>query len=173
MHRVLYLALVFLVACGAAPIEPDASPSSVPEAVSESVSDEVPATDAAPVADIDSVAITGEAGSYTFAVTISSNDTGCDQYADWWEVVNAETGELLYRRILVHSHVDEQPFTRSGGPVAVASDQVVIVRGHMGGLQPGYGGQMLKGSVESGFEPAEEALPSLEAVEPLPTGCTF
>ncbi|MGA9190363.1 MAG: hypothetical protein WBZ24_01400, partial [Anaerolineales bacterium] len=63
-----------------------------------------------------SVDVSGEEGAFTFAVEIASPDTGCDRYADWWEVVTPN-GDLLYRRILLHSHVDEQPFARSGGPV--------------------------------------------------------
>ncbi|WP_051394651.1 hypothetical protein [Leptolyngbya sp. Heron Island J] len=148
-------------------------PAAAPEAASEPNASAPIAANELPVADIVSVAVTGEANSYTFAVTISSADTGCEQYADWWEVVDVQTGELLYRRILVHSHVDEQPFTRSGGPVAVAPEQQVVIRGHMGGIQSRYGGQVLQGSVETGFSPAEDSLPGLETVEPLPEGCTF
>ncbi|HJN27098.1 MAG TPA: hypothetical protein QF604_04200 [Candidatus Latescibacteria bacterium] len=37
-------------------------------------------------------------------------------------------GQLLYRRVLLHSHTNEQPFARSGSPVPIASDQQVWVR---------------------------------------------
>ena len=37
------------------------------------------------VADVTAVEVRGEEGAYTFSVTVSSPDTGCDQYADWWE----------------------------------------------------------------------------------------
>jgi hypothetical protein len=53
-----------------------------------------------------------------------------------WEVVDVTGEALLYRRILGHSHVSEQPFVRSGGPVSATSD-VVIVRSH--GNVGGYG----------------------------------
>lgn len=124
-------------------------------------------------ADIAAVSASGAAGAYTFSVTISSPDTGCDQYADWWEVLDEE-GQLLYRRVLLHSHVGEQPFARSGGPVAVAADQVVWVRAHMS--VGGYGGAAFKGSVQDGFVAAELAADFSAEVaerEPLPQGCAF
>ena len=187
-RRLLPVVLILLAACGADPIatEPDpvsapavtapASPPSV-DPVVEPVVDSISTTprdaNGLPVADVTSVAVTGEAGNSTFAVTLSSADTGCEQYADWWEVVNAQTGDLIYRRVLAHSHANEQPFTRSGGPVAIEPDQAVVVRGHMGGITPRYGGQVMVGSVDSSFQPGDDPLPSLETVEPLPMGCAF
>ncbi len=115
----------------------------------------------------------GKPGAYNFAVTISSPDTGCDLYANWWEVINEE-GELLYRRILAHSHVDEQPFTRSGGSIPLEANQVAIVRVHM--HPTGYSTQVQKGTVKNGFKAVtlepEFAL-ELAQQEPLPTGCAF
>ena len=73
------------------------------------------------VGDVEGVTVSGDPGRYDFAVTLASPDLDCSRYADWWEVVSGE-GELLYRRILNHSHADEQPFTRSGGPVATEAD---------------------------------------------------
>lgn len=124
-------------------------------------------------ADVRSVRVTGEPGAYQFAVEIASPDTGCAQYADWWEVVS-EDGILLYRRILLHSHVDEQPFTRSGGPVEVDERTVVYVRAHMS--TSGYGGQVVRGTVRDGFEPAEAETgfgSGLERVPPQPEDCAF
>lgn len=125
------------------------------------------------LADVADVAVSGSEGAYTFSVTIRSPDTGCDQYADWWEVTT-ESGELVHRRILAHSHVDEQPFTRSSSPIEVDASTTVIVRAH---LNPGgYGGAALRGSAADGFAPTD--LPSdfaaqLETADPLPTGCAF
>jgi hypothetical protein len=124
-----------------------------------------------PAAHVTHVEVRGSAGSYLFRVTVESPDTGCEQYADWWEVVSPE-GELLYRRILEHSHVGEQPFTRSGGPIALEAEREVIVRAHMN--TGGYGGRALRGSAASGFrqDPSGHAFAEeLESQAPLPQGC--
>ena len=131
---------------------------------------DVPGTD---LANVVSVEVSGDAGAYQFSVEISSPDTGCDQYANWWEVFS-EDGELLYRRILLHSHVSEQPFVRSGGPLALDPDTVVWVRAHM--HPGGYGGVAFKGSVQAGFLEAELSpafAADLEDALPLPDGCAF
>ena len=124
-------------------------------------------------ANVLSVQVTGNPGIYQFAVEIASPDTGCEQYADWWEVLN-EDGKLLYRRILLHSHVNEQPFVRSGGPVEIDADTVVHVHAHMNTV--GYGGTVMKGTVQDGFEPVEVEAgfgASLERVPPQPEDCAF
>ena len=41
-------------------------------------------------ANVLSVKVTGDAGKYQFNVEVSSPDTGCDQYADWWEVLSED-----------------------------------------------------------------------------------
>jgi len=76
-------------------------------------------------ANVTAVTTNGNEGAYRFSVTLKSTETGCEQYADWWEVLSEE-GELLYRRILVHSHPDTQPFTRSGGKVNIGGQVIVI-----------------------------------------------
>ena len=134
---------------------------------------EEPAMDQTSFANVLSVQVAGNPGAYQFAVEIASPDTGCEQYADWWEVVSQD-GQLIYRRILLHSHVDEQPFTRSGGPVDIAVGEVVYVRAHMNTV--GYGGAVLTGTVQAGFEPAEVEAgfgSGLERVSPQPEDCAF
>lgn len=126
------------------------------------------------LADVVAVAVSGSPGAYTFEVTVRSPDTGCDRYADWWEVVRPD-GTLVHRRVLGHSHVDEQPFARSGGLVAIAADDEVIVRAH---LSPGgYGGAAMRGSPAAGFAPAPDVgatfAPGLARAQPLPDGCAF
>jgi len=124
-------------------------------------------------ADVTAVSVTGGPGAYQFSVTVRSPDTGCEQYADWWEVIT-EDGTLLYRRILAHSHVNEQPFTRSGGPVEIGADSVVVVRAHM--APAGYDGQALRGTPATGFAPADlsaDFSAHLGNAPPQPDGCAF
>ena len=122
---------------------------------------------------IQNVIVSGSEGNYTFNVEIKSPDTGCDQYADWWEVFTIDSN-LVYRRILAHSHVKEQPFSRSGGPVSVNKDDQVFVRGHMNNL--GYGSLVMRGSVEAGFDIDTLSISyaaGLGITEPLPQDCDF
>ena len=124
-------------------------------------------------ADVVSVEVAGRANAYQFSVKVASPDTGCERYADWWEVVT-EDGQLVYRRILAHSHSGEQPFTRSGGPVDIAPDAVVWVRAHM--HPGGYGGSVFRGSVQDGFrqaQPAADFAAGLDDAAPQPDGCAF
>ena len=148
-------------------------PPPSPTIPNESTHTATPPATLGELADVLSVSVSGDAGSYTFSVQVSSPDEGCNRYADWWEVLS-EDGELVYRRVLLHSHVGEQPFTRSGGPVAVAGDDIVIVRAHMN--SGGYGGSAMQGSPSSGFRLVELAageFPNVENQPPLPTGCNF
>jgi len=171
IHLNLFVSLVFsLIGCTVS-TTPAITPSSPTLAQTPAQDDSK--KDESITADVLSVIVTGEADKYQFNVEVSSPDTGCDQYADWWEILS-EDRQLLYRRVLLHSHVDEQPFIRSGGPVPIDENTVVLVRAHMNTL--GYGGQALKGNVASGFEPvgleagfAKEA----ESQPPLPEDCAF
>jgi hypothetical protein len=125
---------------------------------------------------VEEVRVSGSENNYNFSVTLRSPDTGCDQYANWWEVVSADGQSLIYRRILVHSHIDEQPFTRSGGVVDIGADTEVIVRGHMHPSGYGEGEIVMKGSVANGFKPDIVAAgfgQGVETVAPLPNGCAF
>ncbi len=124
-------------------------------------------------AEVIDVVVSGEENAYIFSVTIKSPDTGCDQYADWWEVLSMN-GELKFRRILAHSHVDEQPFARSGGPIEILGETEVYVRAHMNNT--GYSNKVYKGSVANGFSAADldvEFAQNLENTAPLPNGCAF
>ncbi len=66
-------------------------------------------------------------GTWRFDVTVRHEDTGWENYADAWDILTLD-GQLLGQRVLVHPHVDEQPFTRSLSGVKIPSDvgQVVV-----------------------------------------------
>ena len=184
-HLLGAIALFSLMSCASAPEStPSSSDPSSPDASSETSpseselsqveqNDTSPASPDATFASVTAVDVTGEPGAYSFSVTVSSPDTGCDQYADWWEVIT-DDGALIHRRVLLHSHVSEQPFTRSSSPVEVQADQPVIVRSHMSAT--GYGPQAMGGTVADGFQ--EISLPEGFASDladqgPLPDGCTY
>jgi len=120
-----------------------------------------------------SVSASGDENNYTFSVGVRSTETGCAQYANWWEVIS-EDGNLIYRRILGHSHVNEQPFVRSGGTIDIDENQIVIIRAHMN--TSGYGTDVYKGSVLQGFTKTTltaDFASELASQAPLPNGCAF
>ena len=177
--------LLLLAACGAQnPPESDVAEDTPADVIEDTSEDalEDPAQDALRGVDATEVdaevlglladVLAVEVQGTNLAVTIRSPDLGCDQYASWWEVVG-EDGTLLYRRILDHSHVDEQPFTRNGGPVT--SDAVLIVRAHM--APGGYGGVVFRGTLRDGFSAAPDIdadfAEGLAEEAPLPSSCAF
>ena len=75
-------------------------------------------------------------------VTIRHPDTGWDHYVDGWEVLDADGNRLGYRQLL-HPHVDEQPFTRSLGGLALPDGAgAVFVRTHCS--QDGWSDQLYR-----------------------------
>jgi hypothetical protein len=81
-------------------------------------------------------------GTWRFTVTVRHADTGWEHYADAWDLV-APDGTVLGTRELLHPHVDEQPFTRSLGGVAIpAAVERVTIRAH--DSVHGYGGATIK-----------------------------
>lgn len=81
-------------------------------------------------------------GTYTISVTIKSDDTGWEKYADRWEVV-AKDGTVLGLRVLAHPHETEQPFTREQSGIALPpGTSEVIIRAH--DKVEGFGGAEFK-----------------------------
>lgn len=69
-------------------------------------------------------------GTYNFDVTVRHADTGWEHYANRWDVVGPD-GTVLGTRVLLHPHVDEQPFTRSLGGVTIPEGvKSVVIRAH-------------------------------------------
>lgn len=58
-----------------------------------------------------------EGDAWRVTVTLRHADTGRDDYADGWRVL--ADGAVVATRELGHPHVEEQPFTRSLGGVAI------------------------------------------------------
>lgn len=78
-------------------------------------------------------------GTYRFEVTIKSDETGWDKYADKWDVL-APDGTVIATRVLAHPHETEQPFTRDLPGVAIPPNTTkVSVRAH--DSVEGYGGK--------------------------------
>jgi hypothetical protein len=90
-------------------------------------------------ADVIEVKVNPEgANTYRFEVTIRSDDTGWEKYADKWEVVSPD-GTVLGTRVLAHPHETEQPFTRDLSGVKIpATVTEVRIRAH--DSVEGYGG---------------------------------
>ncbi|MCZ4352115.1 hypothetical protein O4H61_06260 [Roseovarius aestuarii] len=88
----------------------------------------LPADADAPV--IQGIRVEKEGMGWRFHVTVQHADTGWDHYADGWEILDA-SGTVLATRTLHHPHVNEQPFTRSLGPIMLPDGtREVFVRAH-------------------------------------------
>ncbi len=77
--------------------------------------------------------------SWSFSATVSHADEGWKHYANSFQVLTID-GKVLGTRVLAHPHVNEQPFTRSLGGVAIP-ENVKKVRIRAGDLVHGYGGK--------------------------------
>jgi hypothetical protein len=65
----------------------------------------------------------------TFHVTLRHADSGWEHYADLWRVLTPQ-GEELGRRVLLHPHVDEQPFTRGESMTVPSKLDHVLIEAH-------------------------------------------
>lgn len=78
----------------------------------------------------------------TFTVTVRHADAGWQHYADHWRILTPDGTEIA-RRVLLHPHDDEQPFTRSlSGVVIPAGVTRVVIEAHDNVHQ--YGGQQVE-----------------------------
>lgn len=91
-------------------------------------------------------AINNQDGTWEFHVTVEHPDTGWENYADGWDIVLPD-GTVLksnqdstFTRLLLHPHVNEQPFTRSQTGMTIPEGTTEVrVRAH--DIVNGYGGQ--------------------------------
>jgi len=133
--------------------------------------------DTKPYAHIQAVSLSLQQQKATLSVRIKSSDTGCENYCDWFEVIDA-SGQLIYRRILWHSHKDEQPFTRSGSfnVGAISPTQKLFLRVHHNLSH--YDDTLFSGSLATGFTqskhtPTFSNTAATLALPPQPTSCWF
>jgi hypothetical protein len=70
-----------------------------------------------------------DAERWTGVVTVQHDDQDPAHWADWWRVRTVE-GTELGRRVLLHSHAGEQPFTRDGEVRIPRGVQRVVVEAH-------------------------------------------
>lgn len=77
-----------------------------------------------------------------FSVTVAHADTGWDHYADHWRIL-APDGTELGRRVLLHPHVGEQPFTRRLDGVEVPENLTeIMIEAH--DSRHDYGGAVIR-----------------------------
>jgi hypothetical protein len=82
-----------------------------------------PALADAPV--INNVHVTKLGNLWSFDVTLTHGDTGWDDYADGWRILDTD-GKELGLRTLAHPHVNEQPFTRSLSGVSIPNGMTEV-----------------------------------------------
>ena len=75
---------------------------------------------------------------YRIDTSVKHEDTGWQHYANAWEVLD-DKGTVIGTRVLLHPHVNEQPFTRSLTLVIPEKIKTVIIRAK--DLVHGYGGK--------------------------------
>ena len=66
---------------------------------------------------------------YRFKVTVQHTDEDWDHFAKAWEVLSPD-GKKLGARILLHPHINEQPFTRSMTVIIPKQINKVIIRAY-------------------------------------------
>lgn len=81
--------------------------------------------------DVTKVDVTGESGSLSFAVTMTSPYDTAERYADSMRVRAVDGDKVFGERKLDHDHATEQPFTRSIDGVDIPDGVTeVVVEGH-------------------------------------------
>lgn len=85
-------------------------------------------------------------GRIQVSATVRHDDAGWDHYADRFEVLDADRN-VITTRVLMHPHVDEQPFTRSTEPFPLPEGlDEITVRAH--DTEHGHGGETVTVKIE-------------------------
>lgn len=150
---VLFVLTALLMACSgestsSAPTNTSASPDTQASSDTPTIPSATPRpTEPGANAHVQHVrAVQSADGTWTFHVTVQHPDTGWEDYTNGWDVVTPD-GKVLkpdpdsqFTRVLLHPHVDEQPFTRSQSGIVIP-DGVTKVRVRAHDLVDGFGGR--------------------------------
>lgn len=90
-------------------------------------------------ADIVQASAQKSGSTWTISATVRHDDEGWKHYANSFQVLTMD-GKVLGTRVLVHPHLNEQPFTRSLSGVSIP-ENIKKVRIRAGDLVHGYGGK--------------------------------
>ena len=90
-------------------------------------------------ADVENATARKSGATWTISATVRHADEGWKHYANSFQVLTMD-GKVLGTRVLVHPHVNEQPFTRSLSGVTIP-ENIKKVRIRAGDLVHGYGGK--------------------------------
>lgn len=90
-------------------------------------------------ADVEKATARKSGATWTISATVRHADEGWKHYANSFQVLTMD-GKVLGTRVLVHPHVNEQPFTRSLSGVTIP-ENIKKVRIRAGDLVHGYGGK--------------------------------
>lgn len=126
-----------LAACSSGD-EASTADTTVPQAETAPPAVDVDADEVQRYPDVVDATATMSAGTWTFAVTISSPYDSPDRYADGWRILGPDGSEYGFR-LLTHDHANEQPFTRSLNGVEIPEGvTTVTIEGR--DQQYGFGG---------------------------------
>ena len=120
---------------------------------------------------IAATAMVQSTGTWTFTATVASHETGWEKYADEWEVraSGSATKVVLGTRVLLHPHVNEQPFTRSLSGVVIPDNITSVVVAARDSLL-GYCGEEFFLELPGRNTTGNDAPPSLSPVAQISSG---
>ncbi len=84
---------------------------------------------------------------YRFTVTVQHDDEDWEHFAKAWEILDSD-GNILGARVLLHPHINEQPFTRSQSISLPENINQVTIRAY--DLIHKFGGKELTLKIEKG-----------------------
>lgn len=124
---------VVLAACTAAPSPSSEFPSTTSAVTlrteTSSTTSAVPTTTLSAgdlCASVIDVEMSRQGDTWTFALTVLSDDVGATEYADQWEL-RTSAGDVIATRVLAHAHINEQPFTRSLSGVEIPPGTTTLI----------------------------------------------